>query len=215
MGMLLYCWSTGQPPQQNSTAPGSIVVTLSNQSFNQGGPRAIDRAAPLKPAPSAVVPPQTVPFQQLQQAVPGAQKLQQQAVAAPVNQPSPANITAGIAGGQTGSTVTPARPAPTQGTEQVLPERSFGSPDGPTFQHQVLPAYPAMARRRGKEGVVLLRLTISETGQLRRVELLQDPGHGFAEAALEAINRSRFMPARENGRPIATRSTLPVRFQFR
>lgn len=94
-------------------------------------------------------------------------------------------------------------------------DMAFGSTSGPRFSKQALPIYPALAKRRGREGVVLLRLSISATGHLTRLELLEDPGFGFAEAAQTAIRNSSFTPALHNGKPIAVRAVLPVRFTLR
>ena len=94
-------------------------------------------------------------------------------------------------------------------------EIAFGSAIGPSFRKQAQPVYPSQARRRGKEGTVLLRLSISERGELTQVEVLDDPGHGFSEAAIEAVRNSSFTPAHHNGRPTAVRAILPIRFTLR
>jgi periplasmic protein TonB len=94
-------------------------------------------------------------------------------------------------------------------------EMTFGSAGGPAFRKQAQPVYPSLARRRNKEGVVVLKLSISETGHLTHVELLEDPGHGFAEAAIEAVRSSSFSPAHFNGKPVAIQATLPIRFTLR
>lgn len=88
----------------------------------------------------------------------------------------------------------------------------FGQGDGPRFSHRVTPEYPAQAYRRQREGVVLLRLTITEQGTLSHLELVQDPGFGFADTAIQAIRRSRFTPGTRNGKPVAMRILLPIRF---
>jgi protein TonB len=88
----------------------------------------------------------------------------------------------------------------------------FGSALGPSFLQRVLPAYPLVARRFNREGKVILRLTIDTAGSLVAVEVLEDPGHGFAAAAVEAVRRSRFLPARHEGRPVVAKAILPVRF---
>lgn len=59
---------------------------------------------------------------------------------------------------------------------------------------------------------MLLRLSISEDGQLSKAEVIEDPGYGFAEAALEAVQKSSFIPARQNGKAVAVRAILPIRF---
>jgi protein TonB len=89
---------------------------------------------------------------------------------------------------------------------------AFGSARGPSFLERAVPAYPFIARRLGREGKVLLRLTIDERGTLAKVEVLEDPGYGFAAAAAEAAGKSRYAPAFLNGRPVAVRALLPVRF---
>ncbi len=92
------------------------------------------------------------------------------------------------------------------------PEVLFGSASAPAFLKKVEPVYPALARRRGKGGVVLLRLHISKTGQLTKVDVLEDPGFGLAEAALLAVQSSSFTPGHHNGKAVAMKATLPVRF---
>ena len=116
---------------------------------------------------------------------------------------------------ETGSQPTAQTNAVTGGNRGVPQEIAFGSASGPAFRRQTAPAYPALAKRRNKEGIVLLRLSISETGQLTRLEVLEDPGYGFAEAAQEAISNSSFTPAHHNGKPIAVRAILPIRFNLR
>jgi protein TonB len=78
----------------------------------------------------------------------------------------------------------------------------------------VLPVYPRFARRIGKEGTVMLRLTLDEGGSLKNVELLEKAGHGFDEAAVAAVRASRFRPALRHGRPVSCRAILPVRFEL-
>ncbi|MCX8028337.1 MAG: energy transducer TonB [Thermodesulfovibrionales bacterium] len=91
----------------------------------------------------------------------------------------------------------------------------FGSPNAPTFIHREMPVYPLIARRIGKEGRVLLRLTIDEKGKLLNVEVLEDAGYGFSEAAVEAVKKSTFSPAMRDGKPVLSKALLPIRFSLR
>ena len=91
----------------------------------------------------------------------------------------------------------------------------FGTATGPKFLHREMPVYPLMARKLGKEGVVVLRLTIDHRGNLLDVEVTQKAGYGFTEAAIEAVKRSTFLPAERDGQPIVSRAILPIRFMFR
>lgn len=88
----------------------------------------------------------------------------------------------------------------------------FGSANGPFYHHQVMPVYPSIARKMGKEGKVLLRLTIDARGTLLNVEVLEDPGYGFAEAAIRAVKKSTFIPARNAGNPVFAKALLPIKF---
>ncbi len=91
----------------------------------------------------------------------------------------------------------------------------FGSAAGPKYRHKEMPVYPAMARRLGKEGKIVLRLTIDENGNLVNIEVLENPGYGFAEAAIAAVKKSTFIPPAINGKPIRARVMLPVKFVLR
>ena len=98
--------------------------------------------------------------------------------------------------------------------ERTTAEVPFGAVSGPSFLFRALPVYPLAAKRFNKEGKVVLRLTIDETGSLKNVEVIQDPGYGFASAAIEAIKKSSFSPAHHDGRPTSARAILPVRFML-
>ncbi|GLI35371.1 energy transducer TonB [Desulforhabdus amnigena] len=91
----------------------------------------------------------------------------------------------------------------------------FGSGDGPRFVQRVLPKYPRLARELGKEGRVVLQLTIDENGRLAHVEVVSKAGSGFDEEAVRAVKSSTFLPAKRNGKPITSIARLPIRFQLR
>lgn len=94
-------------------------------------------------------------------------------------------------------------------------DTEFGAAIAPTFLHREMPVYPAFARKLGREGRVVLRLTIDENGNLVNVEVVEKAGFGFVEAAMDAVRKSTFLPAYKNGKPIASRALLPVRFTIR
>jgi protein TonB len=72
--------------------------------------------------------------------------------------------------------------------------------------------YPKMAMKQGIEGVVYLELFIDENGNIRRVNVLKDPGYGFADAAIAALEGVVCKPALVNDKPVAVRFRYPVRF---
>ncbi len=80
----------------------------------------------------------------------------------------------------------------------------------------IIPRYPRVSRRRNEEGTVHVRVTILSTGQLDQSEVVQTSGHPRLDAAaLEAVRKARFQPARQNGRPIDDTRTLRIKFQLR
>ena len=91
----------------------------------------------------------------------------------------------------------------------------FGSGDGPHFAVKVLPRYPRLARELGKEGTVLLLVTIDELGRLVHAEVVERAGSGFDEEALLAVKSSTFKPARRDGKPVLCKANLPILFQMR
>jgi protein TonB len=93
-------------------------------------------------------------------------------------------------------------------------ETRFGTSVAPAFLHREMPIYPMMARKLGREGKVMLKLTIDEKGNLSDVKVIEKAGYGFTEAAVEAVKKSTFLPAKRDGKPIASRALLPIRFQL-
>jgi periplasmic protein TonB len=67
----------------------------------------------------------------------------------------------------------------------------------------------------GREGTVVLSLTIDEQGTLQDAEVAERAGFGFDEEALRAVRASKFKPAVRSGKPVASRALLPVRFLLR
>ena len=94
-------------------------------------------------------------------------------------------------------------------------DTSFGQADAPRFLEYVQPKYPLAARQQGREGTVVLRLTIDEKGNLVQVEVISSPSDGFAQSAVEAVKRSTFAPAQRGGKAVASRAVLPMRFALR
>jgi len=90
----------------------------------------------------------------------------------------------------------------------------FGAGNGPAFARRVAPVYPPQARRFGREGEVVLRLTIDATGKLLAAEVVKEGGAGFDAAALAAVQASSYRPAMQSGRAVPSRAVLRIRFQL-
>jgi protein TonB len=77
------------------------------------------------------------------------------------------------------------------------------------------PEYPLVARRRGWEGLVLLRIEVSASGEITSVRVGRSSGRDLLdEAAVEAAKSWRLAPALEGGTPVAGALDVPVRFRL-
>jgi periplasmic protein TonB len=78
------------------------------------------------------------------------------------------------------------------------------------------PVYPAMSRRLGEEGQVLLRVLVSSQGSPEQIQLLQTSGFPRLDQAAEAaVSKWRFIPARVGSVATTAWVQVPVSFQLR
>mgnify|MGYP001029073479 FL=1 len=78
------------------------------------------------------------------------------------------------------------------------------------------PAYPAAARRRGQEGRVLVRAEVLADGRCSRVELKHGSGHELLDqAALDAVRKWRFVPARQGEQAVTAWVDVPIAFKLK
>ena len=82
----------------------------------------------------------------------------------------------------------------------------------PVLRDRVEAAYPPDALRERLAATVGVEVVIDETGAVAEARVTAPAGHGFDEAALAAVRRFTFEPARRNGAPI--RSTLELTYAF-
>ncbi len=75
------------------------------------------------------------------------------------------------------------------------------------------PVYPVMARRAREEGRVLLRVFVTADGRAGSVEIATSSGFERLDvAALEAVRRWRFVPAKRGDVPVAAQVIVPIAF---
>ena len=82
----------------------------------------------------------------------------------------------------------------------------------PVLRSRAEAAYPTEALRDRLEGTVGLEIVVDEAGVVADARITAPAGHGFDEAALEAIRKFTFEPARRNG--TAIRSTVQLAYEF-
>ena len=71
----------------------------------------------------------------------------------------------------------------------------------PVFRRQ--PKYPLHAQRAGREGYAIVELTVDEKGFVKNpVVVKSEGGKAFETASLEVIEKFRYIPRFENGKPV-------------
>ena len=78
------------------------------------------------------------------------------------------------------------------------------------------PEYPQMAQRRGWEGTVLLRVEVLPSGKPGQIQLQKSSGRDALDAAaLAAVKRWSFVPAKQGDVPQAGWVSVPIDFKLR
>ncbi|TDR82847.1 energy transducer TonB [Paludibacterium purpuratum] len=116
---------------------------------------------------------------------------------------------------------TSATPSSTQATQRTpSPAAGESAPVVPPLANasgldNPLPDYPALSRRLGEEGTVLLSVLILADGRVAEVALARSSGYPRLDAAaLAAVRRWHYRPARRGAEPIDYRYTQPVAFSL-
>lgn len=181
----------------------SMMVQAQSEPVAQEQPQA--RAQPqaaLRPVPQAprqVIQPSPTPSQQAESAV---------APALPA-----------IANSQLGTS--PAA-APTAAAANTAPVRQVGTAPAPElvlpsadadYLNNPPPAYPRQSKRMGEQGTVVVRVLIGQQGTAEKTEIRTSSGFArLDQAALETVQRWRYVPGKRNGSPEAMWFNVPVRF---
>ena len=75
--------------------------------------------------------------------------------------------------------------------------------------------YPDFAVRAGIEGRVTVQFVVDERGNVVDPVAVRCPNELLCEAAVKAVQASRFTPGQQRGRPVKVRFAVPVVFQLR
>jgi protein TonB len=77
------------------------------------------------------------------------------------------------------------------------------------------PEYPRIARSRGWQGKVLLRVRVSTAGTSENIAVHRSSGHEILdESAIEAVKKWKFVPARRGDTPVASSVVVPILFSL-
>lgn len=106
--------------------------------------------------------------------------------------------------------VTSPKPPVTSPGPKFIP---YDEPPTPTTP--IRPRYPNLAQEAGIEGQVLVQCFIDEKGRVTETIVIKGiPKTGLNEAAVLAIERTRFNPARQRNKPVGVWITIPINFKL-
>ena len=75
--------------------------------------------------------------------------------------------------------------------------------------------YPKIARKKGQDGKVVVRVFIDAVGAVRDVQLLEGSYPALNDVALQKVREAKFSPALDDsGNPVPAKLVLPIRFEL-
>lgn len=88
--------------------------------------------------------------------------------------------------------------------------------DPPKPLSPIRPKYPDMAQEAGIEGTVIVQVFVDKKGRVKETLILKGiPNTGLDEAAIEAIRKTRFRPAKQRERAVGVWISIPVNFRLK
>ena len=84
----------------------------------------------------------------------------------------------------------------------------------PKAKYAPKPIYPKNAKRAEKEGKVMLQATIGIDGIPKDIVAVTKLGFGFEEAAIAALKKWKFIPAKKKGKDVELRINIPIEFKL-
>jgi periplasmic protein TonB len=95
--------------------------------------------------------------------------------------------------------------------EDVIEPPRFGV----SYLNNPAPDYPAMSRRAGEEGRVLMKVLVSAEGGAEDVQIEKSSGSDRLDnAAINAVKKWQFIPAKKNNQPLSAYVLVPIKFSL-
>lgn len=74
--------------------------------------------------------------------------------------------------------------------------------------------YPALARRAGIEGKLIIAAVIDEKGDVIGFQIIKGLGVGIEEGVISALKKTKFRPGSVKGRPVKVKVVFPIVFKL-
>jgi protein TonB len=111
-------------------------------------------------------------------------------------------------------------PQPTPKPVEQPPEPALAAPVVPprfdaAYLNNPAPSYPALSRRNGEAGKVLLRVQVSSDGKPQQIDLQRSSGYSrLDDAAIAAVRQWRFIPAKRGDESLTEWVLVPLVFKL-
>lgn len=175
--------------------------------FTEAVPMMVSLITPPPVVEKPKIPPKPLPVKQRVERPPEPQQIITSTVDAPApplapTPPPPAPVVA--------AAPTPVQPAPAVVAPVIPPNFQADYLDNPP------PVYPALSRRMGEQGKIVLRMLVNAKGTADKVELRRSSGSSrLDDAALDVVKRWRFVPAKQGDQPVAAWLLIPITFSLK
>jgi protein TonB len=94
----------------------------------------------------------------------------------------------------------------------VAPASAESKPEPPVPVRTVPPEYPQELRRDGVSGLVMVKCTIDEQGNVVDPQVEKSSNPAFEKPAVDALKKWKFKPAKQDGTPVAIKVSIPIKF---
>ncbi len=86
---------------------------------------------------------------------------------------------------------------------------------GAAYLNNPAPDYPTASRRFSEQGLVLLRVLVSASGNTESVQVESSSGYSrLDQAAIKAVKMWSFIPAKRNNQPLSAYVLVPIKFSL-
>jgi periplasmic protein TonB len=96
----------------------------------------------------------------------------------------------------------------------VAPVFAQTKTEPPVPVRTVAPEYPDELRREGVSGLVMVKCSIDEQGNVTETIIEKSSNAAFEKPAVAAVKKWKFKPAKQDGAPVAIKVSIPIKFVF-
>ncbi len=192
---LLLAWLSGLAPRPPDEAARPFSMRMvAAESLPREKPTPLANPPPHRPSPAKLRPATSAPVLAITSPAPAAAaafSVPVQPVAAPMAAPQAA--------------------APAPAAPVAVTAASFDA----DYLHNPKPVYPALSRRMGEEGRVVLKVMVRPDGTADTIEIANSSSYPrLDQAARDAVQHWRFVPARRGETPVAASVRVPLLFRL-